>query len=77
MFELRGDTHMTSTLREERGEVVRQKWDFARRSKCSGRPIFIFFIKEYWICAMNRHPTEPNINILLTRNLPIDAGIRQ
>ena len=39
-------------------------------SEFSGRPIFIIvFIKENWICAMTRHHAEPNINILLTRNL--------
>ena len=32
-------------------------------SKCSGRPIFIFFIKENWICAMSIHHAEPNIII--------------
>ena len=46
-------------------------------SKCSGRPIFIyFFIKENWICALTRHHAEPN-NVLLTKNLPFDYGIRQ
>ena len=43
-------------------------------SECHERPIFIFFIKENWICAMIRHHAESNINILLTRNLPIDSG---
>ena len=33
-------------------------------SKCSGGPIFIFFIKENWISAMTTHHAEPN-NILL------------
>ena len=36
-----------------------------------------FFIKENWICAMTRHQAEPNINILLTRNLPFDSDFRQ
>ena len=37
---------------------VRQKWDVIGRngggevSECSGRPIFIFLIKENWILAM-------------------------
>ena len=35
-----------------------------------------FFVKENWICAMNRHHAESN-NILLTRNLSIDSGVRQ
>ena len=42
-------------------------------SECFGRPVSIFFIKESWICAMTRHDAEPNINILLTRNLPFDS----
>ena len=45
-------------------------------SKCSGRPIFIFFIKENLICSMTRHNVVSNINILLTRNIPIDFGVR-
>ena len=60
------------------GGGVRQKWDVIRcrgsvggGSKCSRRPIFIFFVTENWVCA------ESNINILLTRNLPIDSGVRQ
>ena len=37
----------------------------------------LFFIGENWICAMTRHHVEPNINILLTRNLPFDSDVRQ
>ena len=37
---------------------------------------FFFFIKENWICAVTRHHAEPNINILLTRNLPFDSAVR-
>ena len=37
----------------------------------------LFFIKENWICAMTRHHAKSNINILLTRNFPIDFGVRQ
>ena len=33
--------------------------------------------KENWICPMARHHAEANINILLTRNLPFDSGVRQ
>ena len=44
-------------------------------SECSGFPIFIFFIKENWICAMTRHHVESN-NTLMTRNF-IDFDIRQ
>ena len=46
-------------------------------SELSGRPVFAFFIKENWICAMTRHHAEQNINMLLTRNLPFDFGVRQ
>ena len=42
-------------------------------SECSGRPVFIFFIKENWICAMVTHHAEPHITVLLTRNLPFDS----
>ena len=65
----------------EKRWVVRQKWDVIGRrkrgvSKCSGRPVFIFFNKENWICAMTRHHAEPN-NTLLTRYLPFDSDVRQ
>ena len=46
-------------------------------SECSGRPIFSFLIKENWICAMTRYHAEPNVNILLTRNLHFDSDVRQ
>ena len=52
-------------------------WDVRRGvggSKCSLRPIFIYFIKENWICAINRHYAT---NIWLARNLPFDPDIRQ
>ena len=49
-------------------------WGF---SECSGRPIFVFFIKENGICAMTRYHAEPNISMLLTRNLPFGSGVRQ
>ena len=42
-------------------------------SECPGRPIFIFLIKENWVCAMTRNHAESNINILSRRNLPIDS----
>ena len=48
-----------------------------RVSECCGRQVFIFFIKENWICAMTRHHAEPNVNISLTRNLPFDSDVRQ
>ena len=37
----------------------------------------VFFIKENWICAMTRHHVEPNINILLKKNLPFDSAVSQ
>ena len=46
-------------------------------TKCSGRPIFIFLITENWFCIMIKHHGESNFNILLTRNLPVDSGVRQ
>ena len=36
-----------------------------------------FFIKGNWACAVTRHHIEPNINILLTINLPFDSEVRQ
>ena len=35
------------------------------------------FLKEIWIYAMTRHHVEPNINILLTRNIPFVSEVRQ
>ena len=75
---IRGDTNMMSTLKGG-GGGVRQKLDVIGRrgwgvGECSGRPIFIFFNKEDWICTMIRHHTN---NILLTRNLPFDSDVRQ
>ena len=71
---------MTSTFG---GWRERKKWGVIGRrglgiSECSGRPSFVFF-KENWICAVVRHHAEPNINILLTRNLklPFDSDVRQ
>ena len=63
---LRGDTHMTYTLKEGgrgKNEMLSDVggWEV---SECSGRPVFIFLIKENWIWAMNRHHAEPSMNIL-------------
>ena len=44
-------------------------------SESSGCPVF--FIEENWICAMTRYHAEPNINILLTKNLLFDTDARQ
>ena len=51
-------------------------WEGMMGSDCSGRPVFIFLIKENWICSITRHRAESNINVLLTRNLPVDSGVR-
>ena len=48
----------------------RRRWGV---SKCFGRPIFIFFIKENWILAMTRH----HANNILTRDLHFDSDVRQ
>ena len=40
-------------------------------------PNLYFLIKGNWTCAVTRHHAEPNINILLTRNLPFDSNVRQ
>ena len=75
-----GDTHMTSTLRRDgvkgKSEMLSGVGEKGV-SECSGRPVFIFFIKGSWICAMIRHHAEPNINILLTRNLPFNSDVKQ
>ena len=46
---------------------VRKNWDVIGRrrvgcSECSGRPYFIFFIKENCICVVTRYQEEPNNN---------------
>ena len=35
-----------------------------------------FFIKESWFRAVTRHYAEPNINILLPKNLSFDSDVR-
>ena len=81
LISIRDDTHMTFTLNVGVGRL-RQKLSVIRRrevgrSKCSGRRIFILFNKENWICPMTKHHVEPNINILFTKKLTIDSGVRQ
>ena len=75
---------MTSILREWRDEV-RQKMRCYQTyegrkggiaSVLDGQSLF-FFTKENWIRAITRHHTEPNLNMLLMRNLPFDSGVRQ
>ena len=68
---------------------LRQKWDVIRRRGwrlASVLDVFwdvlffsflFFFIKGNWICSMTRHHVEPNINILVTRNLPFESNIGQ
>ena len=35
---------------------------------------FFFFFKENWdFCLITKHQAEPDINILLTRNLPFES----
>ena len=62
------------------GGKIKQKQDVIggrglESSDCSGCPIFILWL--IWICTTTRHHAESNINILLTRNFPIDSGVRQ
>ena len=76
---LRGHTHMTSTLRGT--GRIRQKWDVIGR-RWSGLASLLdvqslFFCLKNWICIMTRHHDEPNINILLTGNLSFDSDVRQ
>ena len=72
-------THMTSTLRWAWG--LRQKWNVIGirgvGRLASAVDVQSFFIKENWICAMNRDHAEPNISKLLTRNLSFDSDVRQ
>ena len=73
---LMGDTHMTSTWSKGgEGRGLRQKWGGDEQMFWTFN--IYFFTKENWICAMTRHKAEPNINILLTRNLPFDSFWRQ
>ena len=56
------------------GRKVRQKWDVIGGrgwgvSDYSGRPI--------WICPMTRHHAEPNVSILLTRNLHFGSDVKR
>ena len=36
-----------------------------------------FLIKENRICAVANYHAEPNMNVLLTSNLPFDSDVRQ
>ena len=46
--------------------------------ECCGRPIyFLLLLKKVELCTMTGHHVKPNINILLTKNLPFDSGVRQ
>ena len=69
LTEIGSDTHMTSTLGvrgrrvQGKNEILLDVGGWGVR-ECSRRPIFIFFIKENWICAMTRHHAEQNINIV-------------
>ena len=67
-MQLRADTYMASTLRGGGGGVKGGGENEmlpdvgGGGSECSACPIFIFFIKENWTCAMNRHHAESNIS---------------
>ena len=65
------DAHFEEGWRGAGGRGGRGGWGV---SLCSGRPIFIFFIKENKICAKTRHHAN---NILLAGNLPFDSYLRQ
>ena len=69
---IRGDTHMTSTLRGDGGWVYGKNEmlsdvEEGRGSQCSIRPIF--FIKGNWICAKTRDHAEASINLSLKKIL--------
>ena len=53
---------------------VKQKWDVIGPSVLDVQSLFFW---KNCICAMTRHHAEPNIKILLTRNLPFDSDVRQ
>ena len=60
---------------------LRQKWDVVGHNGLGLASVldaqsYICFIEENWICAMTRHHIEPNINILLTRNLLFESHVR-
>ena len=77
VWKWRRDTHMTSRIRQKLDAIGRKRmgvgWGI---SEFSGRQIFIFFIKEYWISSMTIHHAEPN-NILLTKSLLFHSNIWQ
>ena len=71
---------MTSTLRGRWGGKRKNKMllDVGGGGLASVLDVqLFFFIKENCICDMIRNHAEPNINILLTRNLLFDSDIRQ
>ena len=79
-----GVIHIWRPLWGIRG-VVRQKWDVNGRAGGGGvwvyrelwrSNLYLFFIKENWIYAMTRHHAGRNINMLVTRNLSFDSGVR-
>ena len=59
-----GKNEMLSDVRGLRGGGV--EWGLAGILDVQS---LFFLFKEKWICAMTRYHAEPNINILLTRNL--------
>ena len=74
-----GDTHMASTLNgvwEEAKMRCYQTYQ-GRGQQVFWKSNFFFSVEKNWICTMTRHHTESNVNILSTRNLPVDSGVRQ
>ena len=67
---------MTPTLREGKAKMKCYWTLVVRGADCSRRPIFNFFVlKKNGFAPW--HYAQSNINILLTKNLPIDSGVRQ
>ena len=60
----------------DKNEMLSDVWGWGIR-ECSGVQFLFFFIKENWICAMTKQHAQPNINILLTRNLHFYSDLRQ
>ena len=78
---VRGDTHMTPTLREERGKSILSGWDIIGRMGWGVASVLhaqhLFFYSRKF--DLNYYQTSCWFKhyILSTRNLPIDSGARQ
>ena len=77
---VKGDTHMTSTLREGgvKNEMLSDVggWGGELASVLEVQYLF-FLLKKIGFCAITWHHAEPNISILLSRNLPFDSDVTQ